>query len=111
MEHLRVCGSELTKEVPSLGVTWMEEAVRIWGTSCQRGSLSPRLQGKRNSAPQAPWRQSCAGYKVPGGTPGPGSPLAGTETAPSIATTDFSFCGKCHALSRKGVISLHWPSE
>lgn len=68
------------------------------GHQLSNGHLCPRLQGKRNSAPQALWRQSCSGYEAPGGTPGAGSPWASTETAPGIATTDFSFCEKSHPL-------------
>lgn len=94
-----------------MGQTWMGKTVCIWGTGCQMDSLSPRLQGKRKSALWALRRQSSTGYKAPGGIPGAGSPLASTETVPSITSPDFSFCGKSHLLSKEGDISLHWPSQ
>ena len=89
----------------------MEEAACIWGTSCQTDSLCPRLQGGRNSALRALWRQSCAGYEAPGGIPGAGSPLASTETVPGIATTDFSFCGKSHPLSKTLLWGPEWTAD
>lgn len=48
--------------------------------------------------------------ELPGETPGAGFLQAITETSPSVATTDSSFCGKSHPLSRKSDTSLPWPS-
>lgn len=47
-EEGKIWGSELTKEVPSFGKTWME-FVCICGTSYQTDRLTSGLQCKRSS--------------------------------------------------------------